>query len=53
MKKPGARYLELARRCRANAAVAGTELGKAGLVRMADAYDRRADAVTSLSAEAS
>jgi len=41
------RYLELARRCRVNAACASTDRGKAGLMRMADAYDRRADELVS------
>ena len=43
MNGRGARYLELARRCRANAAFASTERGRIGLVRMAEAYDHRAD----------
>lgn len=41
------RYLELARRCRVNAASASTDHGKAGLMRMADAYDRRGDELES------
>jgi hypothetical protein len=43
MNGRGTRYLELARRCRANAAFASTERGRIGLVRMAEAYDHRAD----------
>lgn len=43
MQDRGSRYLELARRCRANAAYASTDRGKAGLMRMAETYDRRGD----------
>ena len=43
MQDRGSRYLELARRCRVNAAFATTDRGKAGLMRMAEAYDRRGD----------
>ena len=46
-RNPGRRYLELARRCRAKAACAFTDGAKTGLMRLADAYDRRADELAS------
>lgn len=41
MNDRGLRYLELARRCRVNAAWATTEHGRLGLIRMAEAYENR------------
>jgi len=43
----GTRYLELARRCRRKDAGAVSDRGKSGLMRMADAYDRRGEDLAS------
>jgi hypothetical protein len=42
MSKPGKRYQELAVRCRQLAMQSETTNTRAGLLRMADAYERRA-----------
>lgn len=42
MTLPGARYRELARRCRLGAATAPNDRARAGLMIMADGYERRA-----------
>ena len=43
MERAGLRYKNLASRCRQSAAASATPAEQAALLRMADAYDRRAE----------